>query len=198
VKKYNSVKNKLIEKIEIAKNKNKRLENLALTANLFDYRANLVKQKKREYLRARMELGRLSNEENKQLNYLKLQNKISSDFVRFSKGEKRIFINSRSSDNFDINSIKHYNNFKKRKIIINNKNKMRTLMPIYSSDKKEEISSNMDTNNDIKIYKKWIRLNKVKSFENVFSSYDIDINDKGKIYTLKKSTEGTSSIYKSN
>ena len=82
---------------------------------------------------------------------------------------------SRSSDNFDINSIKHYNNFKKRKIIINNKNKMRTLMPIYSSDKKEEISSNMDTNNDIKIYKKWIRLNKVKSFENVFSSYDIDI-----------------------
>ena len=131
-------------------------------------------------------------------NCLKLQNKISSDFVRFSKGEKRIFINSSSSDNFDINSIKHYNNFKKRKIIINNKNKMRSLMPIYSSDKKEEISSNMDTNNDIKIYKKWIGLNKVKSFENVYSSVDIDINDKGKIYYLKKSTEGTSSIYKSN
>ena len=208
VKKYNSVKNKLIEKIETAKNKNKRLENLALIANLFDYRANLVKQKKRELLRARMELGRLSNEENKQLNYLKLQNKISSDFVRFSKGEKRIFINSSSSDNFDINSIKHYNNFKKRKIILNNKNKMRTLMPIYIKEKnkreffpnlnQKEEDSNMDTNNEIKVYNRWIGLNNVKHFENVYSSDDLDINDKGKIYSLKKRNEGTSSIYKSN
>lgn len=197
VKKYNSVKNKLIEKIETAKNNNKRLENLSLTANLFDYKANLLKQKKQEFLRARKELGRLSNEENKRLNYLKLQNKISNDFVRFSKGEKRIFINSSSSDNFDIYSIRHYNNFKKRKIFINHKNKMRTLMPIYIRDKREEIS-NLDTNNEIKIYKKWIGLNKIKSFENVFSSQDIDNNDKVKINSLKKSTEGTSSIYKSN
>ena len=207
MKKYNLIKNKLIEKLETAKNKNKRLENLALTAKLFDYRANLLRQRNREMLRERLELGRLSIQENKKINYLKLQNRISSDFVQFSKGEKRIFINSRSSDNFEINSIKHFNNFKKRKIIIKNKNKMTTLIPILNKEinkreffpnlNKREENNNSETNNIIKVYKNGIVSSNIKRLEYATSYNDVDINDRGKIYSLKRSTEGTSSTYKS-
>ena len=208
LKKYNFVRfnrNKLIEGIDSTKNKNKRLENLSLTAKIIDYRENLAKQRNRELLRESLELERLSNHENKKINFLKLQNKLSSDFVRFSKGEKRIFINSSYNN---LTSSRHNYNFKKRKLILNHKNKIRNLLPIFNKEKnKREFfpklhkiklnNNNLDINNDIKIYGKLVRLNSLKHFYNVSSKEDMDINNKGKINMIKKSTSGASTIYKS-
>ena len=58
-------------------------------------------------------------------------------------------------------------------------------------------NNNLDINNDIKIYGKLVRVNSLKHFDNVSSKEDMDINNKGKINMIKKSTSGASTIYKS-
>ena len=140
----------------------------------------IVKQKKRELIRETIELGRLSNLENKVINFLKLQNKITSDFVRFSKGEKRIFINS-SHGNLNLSSVRHHYSFKKRDIFLNSKNKMKTILSLKKGKKKREFFPRLnmveeknivDSNNYRKIYEKWIELEESKNIENVSSIED--------------------------
>ena len=197
-------RNKLFENIETTKNINKQYNNIEIKNKLFNYKDNLARQKKRELIRASIELGRLSNLENKKLNFLKLQNKITSDFVRFSKGEKRIFINS-SHGNLNLSTIRHHYNFKKRNIFLNCKNKMKTILPLGQEKKKREFFPKLnvvedkniiDTNNDMKIYEKWIELEDSKNIENASSIEDKEIKSKDKIRIFRKNSDGQNNTYK--
>ena len=149
-----------------------------------------------------MELERLSNAENKMINYLKLQTKISNDFVRLTKGENRIFINSNS--NINISAIKHQYGFKKRNILLNGKNKIKNTKFMNINQKKREFfpklttsqlkSNIMDSNNDIVISEKWIELNKNK--QNSSSKSEKDSAIKEKVNVFKKTSDGKNNIYK--
>lgn len=198
-------RNKLIQNIEPIKKKKRIFDNLGIKIKLFDYKENLEKQRNRELLRASHELERLSNEENRKINYLKLQNKISKDFVRLSKGEKRIFINS-SNSTLDLSSIRHHYSFKKRDIFFITKNKNKTLKFNKKDVKKreffpminpyEEKISILESNNDMKINDKWIELDKAKYMDNSSSYSDKEINNKEKVNVFKKSSDGKTNIYK--
>ena len=193
---------KLIDSTESAKTNKKFIGRLGLNIKIFDYRANLVKQRNRELLRESMELERLSNAENKMINYLKLQTKISNDFVRLTKGENRIFINSNS--NINISAIKHQYGFKKRNILLNGKNKIKNTKFMNINQKKREFfpklttsqlkSNIMDSNNDIVISEKWIELNKNK--QNSSSKSEKDSTIKEKVNVFKKTSDGKNNIYK--
>ena len=197
-------RSKLLENIETTKNTNKKYNNLEIKNKLFDYKDNLVKQKKRELIRETIELGRLSNLENKVINFLNLQNKITSDFVRFSKGEKRIFINS-SHGNLNLSSVRHHYSFKKRDIFLNSKNKMKTILSLKKGKKKREFFPRLnmveekniiDSNNYRKICEKWIELKESKNIENVSSIEDKEIKSKEKIRTFRKSNGAKNNIYR--
>ena len=197
-------KNKLFENVETTKNINNQYNNIEIQNKLFNYKDNLARQKKRELIRESIELGRLSNLENKKINFLKLQNKITCDFVRFSKGEKRIFINS-SQGNLNLSSIRHHYSFKKRNIFLNYKNKIKTILPLGQEKKKREFFPKLnvveekniiDTNDDIKIYEKWIELEGSKNIENMSSIDDKEIKSKNKIKIFRKSNDGQNNIYK--
>ena len=197
-------KNKLLENIGKVKHENKKF-NLGLNFKLFDYKENLKKQKNRELLRESIELGRLSMEEDKRINRLKLQNKRSKDFIRLSKGEKRIFISS-STTNLDLSTIRKNYCFKKRNIFFVKKNKMKTTKPINKENKKreffpklntaEERMSNFSSKIDRVINDKWIEFDVGKYFENSSSYSDKEISSREKGNVSKKGNEGNNNIYK--
>ena len=197
-------RNKLIQKMALTKNTHKILDNLGINYKLYDTRENLARQRNRELLRESSELERLSNEEKRKIHYLKLQNKISKDFVRLSKGEKRIFINS--SNSMNLSTIPHHYSFRKRNIFLISKNKFKTSKALDKDLKKreffpnlhksEEKSTNVDSINDMAINGKWIQLNKIKSIENSSTNSDREIHTKERVNVFKKSTEGNNNIYK--
>ena len=192
--------NKLLERMESTKNVKMILDNLGIIYKLYNCRENLVKQQNRELLRESSELVRLSNDENRKINYLKLQNKINKDFVRLSKGEKRIFINS--SNSINISTIQHHYSFRKRNIFLNSKNKMKTTKELKKREFFPKLNymveekSTKESLNDLMINTKWIELDKIKNLENSSSNSDKEISGKEKVNVFKKSTEGQINIYK--
>ena len=195
-------RNKLLEDMENTKNKIKQFNNFGTKMKLFDYKENLNKQRRRELLRESIELGKLSAKENRKINYLKLQNRISSDFIRFSKGENRIFINSKFNS-MNVSSIRHHYCFKKRNIFINSKkNKLKSLSLPENLKKREYISKlnigndkdNLDTISDMIICSKFFKLD-----DNISSNEDKDKdkekNKKTTVNVFKKSNDGQG-IYK--
>ena len=198
--KFNKIQ--LIDSTDSTKINNKFKGSLGLNIKIFDYRANLVKQRNRELLRESIELERLSNADNKFINYLKLQNKISKDFVRLSRGENRYFINSNS--NINLSTIKKNYGFKKRNILIDSRNKIKNTKFMNTNSRKREFlpkfttsqlkSNIMDSNNDIVISEKWIEL--VKNKENASTNTDKDIENNEKVNVFKKTSDGKNNIYK--
>ena len=198
-------RNKLINNFQVPKKVNKIYDTFGINIKLFDYKENLEKQRNREILRESIELERLSNEENRKINFLKLQNKISKDFIRLSKGEKRIFINSSNSD-LNLSSIRHNYSFKKRNIFLISKNKLKTLKPFNKETKKREFfpkidttverNNNLESINDMIVNSKWIELDKAKFFENSSSNSEKEITSKEKVNVFRKSSDGKKNIYK--
>ena len=197
-------RNKLIQKMALTGGAHKILDNLGINYKLYNTKETLARQRSMELLRESCELERLSNQEKKKIHYLKLQNKISNDFVRLSKGEKRIFINS--SNSMNLSTIPHHYSFRKRNIFLISKNKFKTSKPLDKNMKKreffpklhktEEKSTNIESNNDIALNGKWIQLNQIKSIENSPTNSEREIHSKERVNVFKKSTEGNSNIYK--
>ena len=157
-------KNKLLENVEPTNNIYiNKFYNFGFKVKLFDYKENLIKQKNRELMRESMELERLSNEEKRQINHLKKLNRISSDFVRLSKGEKRIFISSRNNSG-NLSAIKHHYCLRKKKVLTN-RHKMNTMVNFFKDKKKREFIPKLDDQDEqcnIKRKIKWIEFNKIK------------------------------------
>ena len=197
-------RNKLIQKMALTGGAHKILDNLGINYKLYNTKETLARQRSMELLRESCELERLSNQEKKKIHYLKLQNQISKDFVRLSKGEKRIFINS--SNSMNLSTIPHHYSFRKRNIFLISKNKFKTSKPLDKNMKKREFfpklhktedkSTNIESNNDIALNGKWIQLNQIKSIENSSSNSEREIHSKERVNVFKKSTEGNSNIYK--
>ena len=203
-KNYKFNRNKLLETMESSKKMKKILDNLGITYKIYNSRDSLVKQRNRELLRESLELHRLSNEENRKINFLKLQNKISEDFVRLSKGEKRIFINSTNSIN--LSTIQHHYSFRKRKIFLVTKKKMKTTRFFNKDLKKrvffpklnnviEEKSTNLESFNDMLISTKWVEFDKIKNIENSSFDSEKEILSKEKINVFRKSSDGKINTY---
>jgi CRP-like cAMP-binding protein len=197
-------RNKLIQKMALTGGAHKILDNLGINYKLYNTKETLARQRSMELLRESCELERLSNQEKKKIHYLKLQNQISKDFVRLSKGEKRIFINS--SNSMNLSTIPHHYSFRKRNIFLISKNKFKTSKPLDKNMKKREFfpklhktedkSTNIESNNDIALNGKWIQLNQIKSIENSSINSEREIYSKERVNVFKKSTEGNSNIYK--
>ena len=197
-------RNKLIQKMALTGGAHKILDNLGINYKLYNTKETLARQRSMELLRESCELERLSNQEKKKIHYLKLQNQISKDFVRLSKGEKRIFINS--SNSMNLSTIPHHYSFRKRNIFLISKNKFKTSKPLDKNMKKREFfpklhktedkSTNIESNNDIALNGKWIQLNQIKSIENSSTNSEREIHSKERVNVFKKSTEGNSNIYK--
>ena len=197
-------RNKLIQKMALTGGAHKILDNLGINYKLYNTKETLARQRSMELLRESCELERLSNQEKKKIHYLKLQNQISKDFVRLSKGEKRIFINS--SNSMNLSTIPHHYSFRKRNIFLISKNKFKTSKPLDKNMKKREFfpklhktedkSTNIESNNDIALNGKWIQLNQIKSIENSSTNSEREIHSKERVNVFKKSSEGNSNIYK--
>jgi len=95
----NSIKIKKIDldKIDDEEKRQSQMNKYDLTARLkiFDYKANLIKEKNKEIERETNGLGLISNIENKKIKILKKQNEICNNFFKLSQGDRRIFIKNR-------------------------------------------------------------------------------------------------------
>ena len=95
----NSIKIKKIDldKIDDEEKRQSLMNKYDLTARLkiFDYKANLIKEKNKEIERETNGLGLISNIENKKIKILKKQNEICNNFFKLSQGDRRIFIKNR-------------------------------------------------------------------------------------------------------
>ena len=89
---------------------------------IFDYKANLLKEKNRELVRESDGLDLIANDDNRQINLLKKQRKLYLDFFKLSQGEKRIFIKNRSNS-VNLQDVQSHNKLKENTILSHNENK---------------------------------------------------------------------------
>ena len=70
---------------------------LTAQIKIFDYKANLLKEKNKELERETNGLELISNVENKKIKILKKQKEIYNNFFKLSQGDRRIFIKNRKN-----------------------------------------------------------------------------------------------------
>ena len=93
-----------INKIDLDKSdddeeKKNNLNKYDLTAKIkiFDYKANLIKEKNKELERETNGLGLISKVENKKIKILRKQKEIYNNFFKLSQGERRVFVQNRNN-----------------------------------------------------------------------------------------------------
>ena len=103
---HQNLKNSMIKinKIDLDKSddeekKQSPLNKYDLTAQIkiFDYKANLIKEKNKELEREAKGLGLISNIENKKIKMLTKQREMCNNFFKLSQGDRRIFIKNRNN-----------------------------------------------------------------------------------------------------
>ena len=206
-KNYNEKKNKNIKNF-VNVNDSKEEDNsnmnifhkydLTAQIKIFDQKANSIKEIYKELQRESNELENISKAENKQINFLKRQNKNCQNFFKLSQGERRLFLKSRNNSAMVDNIQYHYSLIPKSSTLYKNKNnnKYKSLISLSRrrSTFKEDYPFNSKYNN-YKPYKydisKSMLANK-KIFEySIFGNNNIshEINKKIKICRYKRSRD---------